>query len=330
MSQTIDLPSGTKAVYFYVEPNPFTVHDFEAIAQPGGVSTGVFQADGSGGATYVGFYATGSDTIQSITINSSADFATGEFGWNGNGGPGPSCVEEECATGLDILPGVGYPGGTVNMEVDVNNAPNDVSSFGFDVTYDTTTLEYVGPTGVLVSSDTHIGDLLQGWTMVGINVLEPGVLRIGGFTVSNAILAGDTGCMIKLEFYVLECEPTICYTVDIDDLSLADHIAGWPVCHGCLCCGCPHDGDVDENESITPQDALYAFGFYLGMLPPCDDDGVGVPEEDCLTECQQDHADVCSPVDPGSGITPVDALCIFTAYMNGLAPQDPLPCGVCD
>ena len=86
-SQTLTLPSGTKAVYFYVEPNPFSVQNFEAIAQPCGVSTGVFQADGSSGATYVGFYATGSNFIESITINCATDFAVGEFGW-ATGGAG--------------------------------------------------------------------------------------------------------------------------------------------------------------------------------------------------------------------------------------------------
>ena len=86
-SQTITLPPGTQAFYFYVEPNPFAVHTFEAIAQPGGVSTGIFSADGSGGATYVGFFTDDGSDITSITVNSSVDFAIGELGWAGGGGP---------------------------------------------------------------------------------------------------------------------------------------------------------------------------------------------------------------------------------------------------
>jgi hypothetical protein len=87
-SQTLTLPAGTGAVYFYVEPNPMSLQQFEAVAQPGGVSTGLFEVDGNGGARYVGFYTTGGDTIQSITITANSDFAVGEFGWAG-GEPSP-------------------------------------------------------------------------------------------------------------------------------------------------------------------------------------------------------------------------------------------------
>jgi hypothetical protein len=79
------MPEGTKAVYFYVEPNPFTEQTFTATEQPSGVTTGPFPVVGDSGARYVGFYATGADTIQSIEITASSDFATGEFGWAGAG-----------------------------------------------------------------------------------------------------------------------------------------------------------------------------------------------------------------------------------------------------
>lgn len=82
-SQSVTPPAGTTAVYFYVEPNPFEVHNFEVVAD--GVSSGIFSADGSGGATYVGVYNT-SGTVNNITINCDVDFASGEYGWSGGGG----------------------------------------------------------------------------------------------------------------------------------------------------------------------------------------------------------------------------------------------------
>jgi hypothetical protein len=83
-SQQIVLPDGTKAFYFYVEPNPFTQQQFEVIAD--GVSSGPFSAIGDSGAKYVGVYnPTG--TVKNIEIRCSTDFASGEYGWAGGDGP---------------------------------------------------------------------------------------------------------------------------------------------------------------------------------------------------------------------------------------------------
>ena len=87
-SQTLTFPANTGAVYFYVEPDPFAVHTFTVVAQPGGVSSGSFSVDGSGGAKYVGIFGTAGSTVASATITGSAAFAVGEFGW---AKAGPSC-----------------------------------------------------------------------------------------------------------------------------------------------------------------------------------------------------------------------------------------------
>jgi hypothetical protein len=102
---TITLPDFASGFYFYVEPNPFVPHPFEATA--GGV-TAMYEADGSGGAAYCGFY--GSDLPGGdirVVCTGGVDFAIGEFGitdesfgadCNGNG------IPDEC----DILPPEGY------------------------------------------------------------------------------------------------------------------------------------------------------------------------------------------------------------------------------
>jgi hypothetical protein len=78
-SVTLTLPPSTPAFYFYVEPNPFQMHTFEAVAQDG-TSSGEFTAHGQSGATYVGFYGTPGSLLSSIEITGSTDFAIGEFG----------------------------------------------------------------------------------------------------------------------------------------------------------------------------------------------------------------------------------------------------------
>ena len=75
---TLTLPANTGAFYFYAQPNDFAAFSFTATAQNG---TQILQsASGNAGATYFGFFATGVDTVQSITISSTTDFAIGEFG----------------------------------------------------------------------------------------------------------------------------------------------------------------------------------------------------------------------------------------------------------
>ena len=51
---------------------------------------------------------------------------------------------------------------------------------------------------------------------------------------------------------------------------------------------CPHDGDVNQDASRTPVDALMAFQHFLEII--------------VLDACQQEHANVESP--ESTGITP--------------------------
>lgn len=78
---TLTLPAGTKAFYFYIEPNAGTG---KFTATSGGVSSGPRSVNSSAAAKYFGFYAkkaTGS--VKKITVTetgSTLGFAIGEFG----------------------------------------------------------------------------------------------------------------------------------------------------------------------------------------------------------------------------------------------------------
>jgi hypothetical protein len=78
---TITLPAGTRAFYFYAEPNVFDVFDVTATS-PDGTTSGPVQVQGNSGAKYFGFYGTGDATIASIivTTTDATGFAVGEFG----------------------------------------------------------------------------------------------------------------------------------------------------------------------------------------------------------------------------------------------------------
>jgi hypothetical protein len=78
---TITLPAGTRAFYFYAEPNVFDVFDVQATAQDG-TTSGPIQVQGFAGAQYFGFYSTGTLNLASITVTTTdtTGFAVGEFG----------------------------------------------------------------------------------------------------------------------------------------------------------------------------------------------------------------------------------------------------------
>ena len=78
---TLTLPAGTKAFSFYAEPQQFAVFSVEATAQDG-TTSGPIAVQGNAGAQNFGFYATGSQTLSSITVTTAdpTGFAVGEFG----------------------------------------------------------------------------------------------------------------------------------------------------------------------------------------------------------------------------------------------------------
>jgi hypothetical protein len=80
-TDTLSLPTGTSAFYFYAEPNLFNVYNVTATAQDG--TTRTVGVNGFFGAQYFGFYGTGGDTISSIAVTTdpaAASQAVGEFG----------------------------------------------------------------------------------------------------------------------------------------------------------------------------------------------------------------------------------------------------------
>ncbi len=79
-TEVLTLPAGTRAFYFYAEPDEFETFDLEATAQ-NGTTSGPLQVFGDSGAQYYGFYSNGpGSSIVKITITCDDDFAIGEFG----------------------------------------------------------------------------------------------------------------------------------------------------------------------------------------------------------------------------------------------------------
>jgi len=206
------------------------------------------------------------------------------------------CPDCDIASGLIVESVTSEgPGSTVIIPVSILDAPNIVAAGGFELSYDPYALKYVNFTK---------GNLIQNFQVFWVNKISDGLLRIGAFedydeesAVDNRIQAGDNGTFVNLEFKVLQCDQ---FSNSILSLgNLVDDFEGWDTCPGCASC-CPHDGDVNEDGSITPEDALWAFEYYMGLRD--------------LTPCQQTRANVMW--EDGSGVTPADASCIFLTYMG--------------
>jgi subtilase family serine protease len=77
---SLTLPAGTKAFYFYAEPDEFETFDLQATAQDG-TTSGPIQVYGYAGAEYLGFYSNHAGVfIHQINVSCGDDFAVGEFG----------------------------------------------------------------------------------------------------------------------------------------------------------------------------------------------------------------------------------------------------------
>lgn len=222
-----------------------------------------------------------------VPINLVDDIAT----WNACAGDVAVvfCVEGQ---GLNVGDASGSGDAIVSIPVTIaeQGALNTVDALGFDLAFDPDVLQYTG-------SFTR-GPLVANWTQFGANVVEPGKLRVAGFTTEDAIQAGESGTLVELQFQVVcsDCEQG--ETEDLFVVALFDDLVGWPACPGIFTFGCPNCGDTDLNNAITPNDALQAFQHFLQLI--------------VLEGCPLEQTDV----DGNGSITPADALEIFKKFLQ--------------
>jgi hypothetical protein len=199
--------------------------------------------------------------------------------------PNNTCIEDDTGS-IDVATSKGRYGGTVSVPIRIQNAPNDVSAFGFDINFDSTILTYKGFTK---------GSLVQDFDYFDVNLMTDGILRCGGFTDDANINQNADGNLVCLEFDIAENSEKS----KVELTGLEDDIINWQASSGCFAPGCT--GDVNKDGKITPQDALSAFEKYMGICPTTDG-----------TAC----ADICADVNYDDDVTPADALCIFNKYLE--------------
>ncbi|MBF0450237.1 MAG: PKD domain-containing protein [Candidatus Magnetomorum sp.] len=195
-----------------------------------------------------------------------------------------ACVEDDSGQ-LDIAGSMGTPGGLVKVPVRINRAPNGISSFGFEIVYDTEMLSY---------KSYEKGALVENFDYFDARLISEGLIRCGG-AKNNGIMSGASGSVLFLEFEIKQIEPATQLTIQ----ELKDDMSGWRVSSGCFQGGC--NGDINADGEITPMDALNSFEKYLGICP---------------TSSNLACEDVCADVNKDGDSTPADTLCIFQYYLG--------------
>jgi hypothetical protein len=109
LSLTVSLPVGTKAFYFYAEPNDTqTTHDITLTYAGATGSPATLSIAGNAGAKFFGIYSTAGEDLTNFTVTAlapSLGFAVGEFGiYNGPS----SVVPEPTSMAIFGLSGIAF------------------------------------------------------------------------------------------------------------------------------------------------------------------------------------------------------------------------------
>ena len=195
-----------------------------------------------------------------------------------------TCVEDSSGQ-IDVAGGIGATGGLVNIPVRINDAPNDVSAFGFELIYDPAMLAF---------KSFEKGALAQDLDFFNAQLIEDGLLRCGGVK-NKGILKGASGSIVFVQFEIKQTEPSTKLSLQ----GLTDDMANWTTTSGCFQSGC--NGDINADGEITPMDALNTFEKYLSICP---------------TSSNLDCDSMCSDVNKDGDTTPADTLCIFQYYLG--------------
>lgn len=189
----------------------------------------------------------------------------------------------------------GAPGMDIQIPIHIKGNTKLVDAFGFEFNF--------------CADKLHLLEVVKGSLTTDFNFFQYeetalGKVTIGGFHTTPIPLNSD-GVIAIIKLHVDACALGESCILTIS--GLVDDLIGMNICNGTFSRLPCHLGDVNNDGSLTPGDALCAFQIYLhgGTLPS----GTA-----CDNECALFAADLnCTP----DGITPGDALYIFQGYLGG-------------
>ncbi len=235
---------------------------------------------------------TGEITVSAPGATGSPKTINVTFNYDGGGPCNPPYVKALDASGAQ--------GSDVVIDIKIAQNSTPIDAFGLQFTFDASKMSYVS---------VEKGDLTNAFSFFNAQEGPTGTVTIGGFN-TDAIPTNSTGLIAKVTLHVTQCSQGETITLGIQNLT--DDLASMNACSGTFTCQACMLGDVNNDGTISPGDALCAFQIYLN--------GGNLPSGDCNNECALYAADInCTP----NGVTPGDALYIFQGYLDGdSAPLD--------
>lgn len=96
---------------------------------------------------------------------------------------------------LTLTPSTATYNDQITVDVNLSNNQCTMSAFGFDLNFDAAMFTFLG-----IES---LGTLIADWSMLDGNEINPGQVRIGGYSgMGTEISASTNGCLIKVRFQV--------------------------------------------------------------------------------------------------------------------------------
>lgn len=212
------------------------------------------------------------------------------------------CCCGEISLPLDMS---GTWGDLISIPVDIANNESQICDFEFDFVYDSSVFEL---------NNVQRSAVIQDWTTLNWNQVEPGRMRISGAVGSGTCISTSSFASLVTINMMVEC---VGYTVDtLIPMRLENYNHGI----ACLCArtfeadflyaACPRMGDVNASTTITPADAQAAFEIYLGRIQATLEQ-LTTADANCGCPC-----DNLQHIEANHCITPQDAQWIFEHYLG--------------
>ncbi|MBI9076176.1 MAG: hypothetical protein JEZ02_12255 [Desulfatibacillum sp.] len=211
--------------------------------------------------------------------------------------PLDGCVEDDFGL-LDVIGQPFCTGGALDVPIQIQGAPDVVDALGFEVTFDPAILQF---DSVITDVPGIDGELLASFDYWDANLVAPGVVRIGAYTIGNKIPIGAEGILAHIRFIPLAAQET-----QVGLQNLIDDMVDWTASPGCLTRA---NGDINLDGDVTPSDALCALEKASLV---------------CDTTCSPCESTPCD-VNMDCDCTAADSICMLDFYLELPSCLDDLP-----
>ncbi|MEW5802031.1 MAG: C1 family peptidase [bacterium] len=201
---------------------------------------------------------------------------------------GCACTTDDSGV-LDISQGIGL------IPIRIQNAPHEVLSFGYDITYDPGMTTYLG---------FEPGQFFKGFNLCNCQQIRPGQIHCTGSNYGSdrgekIVPAGYSGTLVTLQFSPVTPRAGKC-SLCLENLS--DDMEGWKTTNGCILSPPPCAEDMNGDGQVTPKDALCLYEKSLNICP--------------TTFCGT-CSEICCDVNMDGECTSADVETLFSKYLGG-------------